>query len=122
MLTVAAVGASLFGLSLSTAPAALSHGAFDGSWSVLIVTDAGTCDRAYRYALHIDNGRIYYDDPSFDISGRVDTRGRVNVSVSAGGQSATGSGQLSGDSGSGHWRGNSSSSTCSGHWEAQRRG
>jgi hypothetical protein len=26
---------------------------FDGTWTVLIMTDAGTCDRAYRYGLRI---------------------------------------------------------------------
>jgi hypothetical protein len=30
---------------------------FDGNWSVLIVTDAGQCDRAYRYGLVIRDGR-----------------------------------------------------------------
>jgi hypothetical protein len=110
------------GLSLGTAAAAIPLKSFDGSWSVLIVTDAGTCDRGYRYALHIANGRIYYNDPSFNVSGHVDAHGHVNVTVSAGGQRASGSGQLSGDSGQGSWSGHSSTSACSGHWEAERRG
>ena len=108
--------------SLWTAPAAIARAPFDGRWSVLIVTDAGTCDRAYRYALDISNGRITYDDPSFNISGHVDARGRVNVSVSAGGERASGNGELSGDSGRGLWIGHSATSACSGHWEAERRG
>ena len=33
---------------------------YDGSWSVLIVTDSGTCDRAYRYGLEISNGNVLY--------------------------------------------------------------
>jgi hypothetical protein len=118
---------TLAGLALGTAalwhaPAAVAGTPYDGKWSVLIVTDAGTCDRAYRYALDINNGRVSYDDPSFDVSGHVDGRGHVNVSVSAGGESARGSGQLYSDSGRGYWRGSSSSSACSGHWEAERRG
>ena len=108
--------------SLWTAPAANARASFDGRWSVLIVTDAGTCDRAYRYALDIVNGRVTYNDPSFDVSGHVDARGRVSVSVSAGGERASGTGELSGDSGSGRWKGYSSTSACSGHWEAERRG
>jgi hypothetical protein len=107
---------------LWTAPAAIARASFDGRWSVLIVTDAGTCDRAYRYALNIGNGRISYDDPSFNVSGHVDARGRVNVNVSAGGERASGTGELSGDSGRGLWVGHSSTSACSGHWEAERRG
>jgi hypothetical protein len=119
---VAGLAAMLLGGSLMTAPPAVARTPFDGNWSVLIATDAGTCDRGYRYALHIVNGRITYDDPSFNISGHVDSRGHVSVSVSAGGQQASGSGQLSGDSGQGMWSGRSSTSQCSGHWEAQRRG
>lgn len=72
--------------SLWTAPAAMARSSFDGRWSVLIVTDAGTCDRAYRYALNIINGRVTYDDPSFEVSGHVDARGHVSVSVAAGGE------------------------------------
>lgn len=105
-----------------TAPAAIARTPFDGRWSVSIVTDTGTCDRAYRYALTIVNGRVTYDDPSFNVSGHVDARGHVSVSVSAGGERANGSGQLSGDYGRGLWSGYSSASRCSGYWEAERRG
>jgi hypothetical protein len=108
--------------ALWPAPAAMAHMSFDGKWSVLIVTDDGNCDRAYRYALKIVNGSVTYDDPSFDISGHVDARGRVRVSVGAGGEHAIGTGELSGDSGGGLWTGHSSTSACSGHWEAERRG
>ena len=31
---------------------------FDGGWSVLIVTEKGTCDRAYRYPIKIKNGAV----------------------------------------------------------------
>lgn len=112
----------LAGSSLWSAPAAMARSSFDGRWSVLIVTDAGTCDRAYRYALNIDDGRVSYDDPSFQVSGHVDARGHVSVSVAAGGERANGSGQLSGNYGRGYWSGHSSASACSGHWEAERRG
>src|SRR5215471_3830480 len=109
-------------ICLYGSPVATARTPFDGAWSVLIVTDRGTCDRAYRYALRIAEGRVYYDDPSFNISGGVDGAGRVRVAVNAGGQSATGYGQLSGEYGRGSWSGRSSSSQCSGHWEAERRG
>jgi hypothetical protein len=115
--------ASLFvAAAIGTPPAAVARTPFDGAWSVLIVTDHGTCDRAYRYALRIADGRVSYDDPSFNVSGGVDAAGRVRVGVSAGGQSATGYGRLSGDHGQGSWNGRSSTSECSGHWEAERRG
>jgi len=94
---------------------------FDGTWSVSVITDAGTCDRGYRYALRIADGRIYYDNPSFDVSGSVNARGQVHVVVSAGGQEAVGNGRLSRDYGEGLWSGRSAASSCSGHWEAERR-
>ena len=103
-------------------PGAMARTPFDGAWSVLIVTDQGTCDRAYRYALRIADGQVTYDNPSFSVSGRVDGTGHVRVAVAAGGQSATGYGRLSGNYGQGSWSGRSSISQCSGHWEAERRG
>ena len=103
------------------APPPLSVSQFDGTWSVSIVTEAGPCDRGYRYALHIANGRIFYDNPSFDVNGVVNARGQVQVTVGAGGQSAFGTGRLSRDYGTGTWVGRSASEQCSGHWEAERR-
>jgi hypothetical protein len=103
-------------------PAARAGMPYDGAWSVLIVTDVGTCDPAYRYALRIVNGRITYPDQSFSVSGNVDAHGHVNVSVSNGQQHANGTGELAGDQGTGMWSGRSPTSLCSGHWQAERRG
>ncbi len=116
-LSIVVITASLFGSAAATA-----RTQFDGAWSVLVVTDRGTCDRAYRYALHIDNGRVSYDNPSIGVSGHVDGAGRVRVALNAGGQSANGFGRLAGNYGRGSWSGRSSISQCSGHWEAERRG
>ena len=99
---------------------------FDGRWSVVIITDAGSCDRAYRYGVQIDGGRVLYNGggggPSVAISGRVDPRGRVSVSLRSGESVAYGSGRLSGSVGEGSWQGTSQSSRCSGRWQAQREG
>jgi hypothetical protein len=109
-------------LWLATPPVAQARTPFDGNWSVSIVTDSGeTCDRAYRYALRITDGRITYDDPSFDVSGQVAPNGQVRVVVRHGQQEAVGTGRLSHDSGDGVWSGQSPSARCSGHWEADRR-
>jgi len=117
-----AAAAAAFGGLLWTAPAATARSGFDGNWSVLIVTDSGNCDRAYRYALQIANGSITYPDQSINVSGRVDGHGHVYVRVDAGGQYAGGSGHLSGNSGEGRWSGRGSTSACSGYWQAERRG
>ena len=53
---------------------------FDGRWSVVIITDAGTCDRTYRYGVVVSGGRIHYEgDSGVLVSGGVDRNGRVSV-------------------------------------------
>lgn len=95
---------------------------FDGRWSVVIITDAGTCDRAYRYGVRISGGRILYEgDSAAVINGQVDARGNVVVNLRYGESSASGSGHLTESDGEGRWQGASSSSSCSGRWEAERR-
>ena len=76
---------------------------FDGQWSVLIVTQKGTCDRAYRYPVKIDNGSVgYAGDASFTVSGKVGDNGAVTVMVSRGSQSAKRPGPAVGDRRFGH--------------------
>jgi hypothetical protein len=97
-------------------------GGYDGSWSVLIVTNSGPCDRAYRYGLAIRGGRVFYEGSrGVNVDGYVGSGGYVRVRVSAGSQGATGVGRLSRDYGEGSWRGSGSSGSCSGTWTAERR-
>ena len=103
----------------------VGHGAgvFDGLWSVLIITEKGTCDRGYRYAVRIKGGRVGHADPSnssFRISGSVGGGGATRVAVARGNQSASGAGRLSRNGGAGRWQ--SSKGECSGVWQAERRG
>jgi len=109
--------------SFVAAPAsAAAQAAFNGTWSVLIVTDKGPCDRAYRYPVRVTNGRVSYaGQADFDVAGQVRPNGAVRVTVSRGSQSASGSGRLSGQSGSGTWSG-FGESACSGSWTAEKRG
>jgi len=100
-----------------------AQSSFDGRWSVVIITDAGTCDRSYRYGLNVSHGRFQYEGGSgVTVSGGVDPRGRVSVSLRYGGAAAQGSGRLSRSDGAGHWQGASSGARCSGRWLAERRG
>jgi hypothetical protein len=101
---------------------ASSRTVYDGNWSVLIVTNKGSCDRAYRYGLSIRNGSVIYEgSAAVNVAGRVKPNGAVSVRVSAGSQGASGSGRLSRSSGSGYWRGIGSMGSCSGTWSADRR-
>ena len=93
---------------------------FDGAWSVLIVTEKGKCDRAYRYPVKIERGSVgYAGSASFTVSGKVDPKGAVTVTVARGSQSATGTGRMSDSDGSGTWI--AGSGDCSGTWTAERR-
>jgi len=102
-------------------PAALAA-PMDGIWSVLIVTEKGECDRAYRYAVKITNGHVSYaGDGSINMSGTVAPNGAVKVSIKLGDKGANGTGRLSGQTGSGVWRGIASNAACAGRWEAERK-
>lgn len=108
----------------ATAPALArpTPSSYDGRWSVVIITDAGTCDRSYRYGLVVSRGRIHYEgDSGVTVSGGVDPRGRVSVNLSYGQSAAQGSGRLSRSDGEGRWQGASSGARCSGRWLAERR-
>jgi hypothetical protein len=105
----------------STATAATARTPYDGSWSVLIVTQNGSCDRAYRYGVQIVDGIVRYDGGAVSFSGEVAKNGAVRVTVAGGGGLANGVGRLSRNSGRGNWSGRSSSGLCTGYWEAERR-
>jgi hypothetical protein len=114
--SVAATVTALAALPAS-APAATS---FDGVWSVVIITEKGTCDRAYRYPVRVQNGKVMYGgEASFNVSGQVDARGRVRVSIRRGEQGASASGRLSQSEGAGSWK--SFAGECAGNWTAERR-
>jgi len=95
---------------------------FDGQWSVVIATQSGDCDAAYRYEVRVAGGKVSYAGAeSFDVSGAVAGSGAVKVTIRRGAQAANGSGKLSGTHGSGKWSGKSATSACAGTWEADRR-
>jgi hypothetical protein len=113
----ALIGISLAGALGAAVPAAATP-SYDGQWSVMIVTQKGTCDAAYRYPIRIANGALLNDGPSLiTVSGKVGGNGAVTVMVSAGDKSANGTGRLSGKTGAGSWSGGS----CAGIWQAERR-
>ena len=107
-----------FAAILSAAVQAASAPSYDGLWSVVIVTEKGTCDRSYRYPVRISNGSlINAGDSAISITGNVRDNGSITVTLSNGSKNATGSGRLSGTAGAGSWSGGD----CAGTWEAERR-
>ena len=55
--TLAGLAVSVAALSGFASPATSAPG-YDGLWSVVIVTEQGTCDRAYRYPVRISRGTV----------------------------------------------------------------
>jgi len=104
--------------ALTVATPAHAKATFDGNWSVLIVTEKGNCDRAYRYPVRIAGRNVVYDGQAdFTVSGRIAADGAIAVKVARGDQSAHGAGRLVGSAGAGSWR----AGECSGTWSAERR-
>jgi hypothetical protein len=116
VVTAAAIAAAL----VATIPfAAQAANSYDGSWSVTIYTQAGNCPSSLRYGVRVARGRVYGDDQSYQVNGTVAPNGATRVTVSEQGQSASGTGRLSGNAGAGRWR--TTTGQCAGQWTAERR-
>lgn len=111
---------SFAALSLAGQPAQAAE--FDGRWSVVVVTEKGTCDRAYRYEVKVERGRVdYVGDAAIDFAGKVSPAGAVQVDLGKGQATARATGKLGREAGAGTWTGKSANGACSGRWEAERR-
>ncbi|WP_232629932.1 hypothetical protein [Methylobacterium sp. Leaf118] len=95
--------------------------AYDGRWSIEVITEQGSCDRAYRYGIRIEGGETRYEGGTdFTVSGHVARNGAVKGSIARGEARADVIGTLSGDTGAGTWTTNGPS-PCRGNWNAERR-
>ena len=106
-------------LALTCIATSASAAVYDGSWDIVIYTRSGACDPTYQSGAQIRNGIIRSNTGGINV-GRVSPQGAVHVSLLR--QSASGSGRLSSDTGSGVWKGQGKRGKCSGTWAAQRRG
>ena len=119
----AAIALAVALLASGWAVPALSAPKYDGNWSVVVITEQGDCDRAYRYPVKVVNGVIQYSsEAGISITGQVDGRGQLRASIRRGQQRADGTGRLNATDGAGVWSGSDSLKQCSGRWEAERRG
>jgi hypothetical protein len=120
---------AVFAIALAAAAIVLAgsepvraQASFDGSWSILVITESGECDRAYRYAVRVEGGKIIYGgEAGVAMTGQVESNGQLAATVRRGEQTATGTGRLAGSSGAGTWKGKSNTGACGGRWEAERR-
>ncbi len=116
------LGAVAMTASLLAPAAQAQTNKFDGNWSVEVVTEQGGCDRAYRYPVIVQNGRARYGGPEqFNVNGQVRPNGSVSATISRGQDRANVTGQLVGSTGRGTWT-TSGGRSCSGNWNAEKRG
>src|SRR3712207_2257608 len=89
------VATAALAASLGFAGEALAQRQFDGNWSVEVITERGECDKAYRYPVIVQNGRVRYGGPeAFQASGAVAASGAVQGAITYGGDRATIRGRL----------------------------
>ena len=120
-------GTLLLGMAATVAVSSLPAQAalpnkHDGRWSIEVVTERGECDRAYRYAVLVENGEARYGGSEpIAVSGRVAANGAVKGSIAYQENRAEVTGRLADGFGGGRWTWTGSRS-CSGSWNAERRG
>ncbi len=100
---------------LLSAASARADSPYDGTWTVTIMTNNGSCEPSARYPLTVLDGKV--SAAAADVSGSVGRGGMVRVSI----RGAYANGHLNGNAGSGRWNGASGGVPCSGRWEASRQ-
>jgi hypothetical protein len=109
--------------ALLSAQALAEPADYNGTWSVQLVSESGSCDRSANYTIAVEDGRVRYlpsgNEARVSVSGQVGPGGNVSIGVRQGLGSADASGRLGAGSGSGTWK--VSMLGCTGRWTAQRR-
>lgn len=111
----------LFGLALLAGSAYATPAGYNGTWGIQLVSDDGSCGGHYAYAVQVRDGTAHLTGPeasSASISGGVAADGEVALTLTRSLASATASGRLSGNRGSGTWHVDMLG--CSGRWTATR--
>jgi hypothetical protein len=110
-------------VTMAVPPSTALAAGHDGTWTVLVLTEKGSCDRGYRYDVRVSGGQLKYQGTApVDLAGTVAASGSVKVSIRVGDQGASGSGRLSANTGAGTWHGIGANGSCAGRWEAERHG
>ena len=82
----ALLSAVAFGLGFSLVGGASAAPArHDGTWSVRMITEAGSCDASYSYSVAITNGQVRYlqapGDAATMVNGEIGPDGSVNLAI-----------------------------------------
>jgi hypothetical protein len=97
---------------------------FNGRWSVHAIPEKGACRRAHYFKVVVENGvarNAASRRTSDNVTGGLEPSGRVRVSLQRRGAQVDVTGNLAGQSGSGHWT-IAGRIDCSGRWTASKWG
>ena len=111
---------AVFGLGLAFVggAAAEPQKSFNGTWSVRLMTEAGSCNASYNTTISIQDGQVRAQSGGASVSGGIGRDGSVALGIQQSIARGDASGRLAERSGSGTWR--VSMLGCTGRWTAQR--
>ncbi|WP_406856815.1 hypothetical protein ABEG18_04045 [Alsobacter sp. KACC 23698] len=110
----------LAALVLSAAATAGQAANYDGSYSVLLTTQRGACDKVYRFPVNVEGGKVFYAGQTGAVAtGGVDAAGRVTATIQYGQDMLRANGRITPGYGEGRWT--SPTRKCSGAWTADKR-
>jgi hypothetical protein len=116
-----ALASAMFASALAPAVAAPRAANYDGNYSVEVITDVGSCDKSYRWAVQVEDGKVHSAaNMLMEASGRIDRTGLVQLAFHRDTQVAHVAGYMKGSTGSGTW--SSPTMRCGGRWRAERLG
>ncbi|MGQ7792504.1 hypothetical protein ACUN0C_08865 [Faunimonas sp. B44] len=122
-MTIGSFRAGAIGIALTLAvPAAPAFAApFDGTWSVTMSTDSGSCPVRRRAVVTVRDGKVTYAGAErVTADGSVGASGRVDVRFVYEGDRLDARGSVKGSIGSGSWT--SPTENCQGSWMARKEG
>ncbi|GGH18974.1 hypothetical protein GCM10007036_21510 [Alsobacter metallidurans] len=88
--------AALVLVGLLLIPVTARAASFDGNWSVLLSTDKGACDKAYRFPVTVVDGKLTYAGQSgATAQGGITGSGKVSATFTQGPDTLSATGSLS---------------------------
>lgn len=112
---LALAAAGLFAAAPLAAQAAATP--FDGRWTIVAEAHEGSCDEAYRLPIDVQDGAIRYAGPhAVEARGRVNSAGRLNMTLAHAGDVVRARGSLGAQTGNGKWV----SPGCEGAWKGRK--
>lgn len=90
---------------------------FDGRWAIVAAANDGRCDKIYRLPIDVKDGAIRYSGSfAVDADGRIDSTGRLTMTLAHRGDVVRAQGRVGAQLGKGKWQ----SPGCAGVWKARR--